>query len=127
MTATPARIRRCIRAEEFAQVTNPAVKAARPDARPQGRDENFVVDSFFVSTAVAQKLLEERFAFQSSYRLDEAAETRVPLGIGTDIEVAPRLPYARMIDATRALDRPMLIAGIAVDHQSDRNSIEAIG
>jgi hypothetical protein len=108
-------------------VQNPAVIAARPDARPAGRDDNFVVDSFFDKTQHAQVLLNERFAILSSIRLNEAAEAQEQLGVGTQIEVAPLLPRARMIDKSRGIDRSMLMKGLAVDWQVDRNSVEAVG
>jgi hypothetical protein len=108
-------------------VQNPAILAARPDARPAGRDDSFVVDSFFDRTQHAQVLLNERFAILSSNRLNEAAEAQDQLGIGTQIDVAPLLPHVRMIDKSRGIDRSMLLKGVAVDWQVDRNSVEAVG
>jgi hypothetical protein len=125
-TATVARIRRCVRDSEYAVAQNLVILAARPDAKPTADDE-FTIDSFFDLTAHAQSMLNEKFAVISSDRRNEAAECDVPLGIGSDIPVAPVLPNVRMIDSSRALDRVMLIKGLAVDRQADRNSIEAVG
>ena len=125
-TATVERIRRCIRDSEYGIAQNLVVLAARPDAKPTGDDE-FTLDSFFDLTAHAQAMTNEKFAIISSDRRNEAGECDVPLGIGTGIPVAPVLPQARMIDTSRALDRVMLIKGLAVDRQSERNSIEVVG
>ncbi len=125
-TATTARIRRCNRQEEFAIARNVAVLAARPDARPT-REDNYTIESFFDSAAHAQAMLNEKFAFLSANRRHEAAECRVPLRIGVDVAVAPVMPRARMIDSARNLDATMVITGMAVDLETERNSIEAVG
>lgn len=125
-TAKVERIRRCVRDSEYAVAQNLVILAARPDAKPAGEDE-FTIDSMFDSAAHAQALLSEKFAILSSDRRNEAAESDAPLGIGTGIAVTPLLPRARMIDAERSVDRVMVIKGLAVDRQAERNSIEAVG
>lgn len=126
MTATPARIRRCIRESEFAVRQDPAILAVRPDARPAGGDD-YTTESFFDLAAHAQVMTNERFSIMSAIRRGEAAESSEPLRIGRDVPLTPALPRAKMVDRTRGLDRSMLITGLAVDHQSERNSIEARG
>jgi hypothetical protein len=125
-TATPSRISRCSRDYSYATASNPAVLAARPDAKPQGGDE-FTIDSFFDNVADAQVMLDEKFAVLASSRRNEAAETAVPLRVGTDIAIAPVLPKARMIDANRGVDAVLIIKGLSVDTHTERNSIEAVG
>lgn len=125
-TATTARIRRCNRETEFAVAQVPGLLAVRPDAKPAGSD-SYTIDSFFDNVAHAQVMLNEKFAVLSANRRNEAGETSVPLRIGFDVPVTPALPYARMIDSEGALDKVMVIAGIAVDLETERNSIEAVG
>lgn len=126
MTATTARIRRISRDVEYAIASDATVLAGRSDARPNGRDDP-VIKSMWSSTAHAQILLNERFNIMKNVRLHEAAESDTAFGISTSIGIAPVLPAVRMIDQSRALDRNMLIKAIAVDRNTDRNSIEAIG
>jgi hypothetical protein len=125
-TATPARIRRCNREAQFAVAQNVAVLAARPDARPVGGD-SFTIDSFFSNVAHAQAMLTEKFTVLSSARRVEAAESATPLRLGIDVALSPTLPRARMVDSTRGLDRVMIVKSLAVDLETDRNSLEAIG
>lgn len=126
-TATTARIRRCNRPEVYAVSQNPALLAARPEAKPQGED-NFTIDSFFDDVADAQALLAEKFAILSSLRRSEAAETADQFGlIRTGSGIAPLLPKALMIDQSRGVNVVMTIKGMALDTHSERNSIEAIG
>lgn len=124
MTATPERIRLCVRESEFATSSDAAVLAARGDA-VDGYDR--AIFSFFDNTADAQLLLNERFAFQKTVRRHEAAEVAGFLSIGAGIPIAPTVPKARMIDDTRPMNRIMLIKGMAIDFNSDRNSIECDG
>lgn len=126
MTATSARIRLCIRESEFATASDAAVLAARPDAKPNGSDDE-AIPSFFNSTADAQIMLNERFAFQKSERGHEAAEADTPLSIGSGVAITPVLPKAKMVDVDRPLDQLMILRGMAVDFETDRNSIEADG
>ena len=125
-TATTARIRRCNRENEFAVAQTPGLLSIRPDAKPAGSD-NYTIDSLFDNVAHAQVMLTEKFTILSSNRRSEAGETSTPLRIGFDVPIAPLLPTARMIDSEGALDRVMLITGIAVDLESERNSIETVG
>ena len=125
-TATTARIRRCIRDSEYAVAQDPLMRADRPDAKPVGEDD-FTIDSFFDETSHAQALLEEKFSVLSSSRRNEAAESADPLRIGTDIQVAPSLPFARMVDRSRGLDATLMIKGLSVNTQTERNSSEASG
>lgn len=127
MTATIARIRRCIRDSQFAVAQDPTILATRPDAKPSGNDD-FTIDSFFDSVSVAQVMTNERFAILSDQGRDnEAAESSTPLRIGIDVAIRPVLPKARMRDRTRGVDKAMLIKGLSIDMQTERNSIEASG
>lgn len=126
MTATIERIRRCNRDSLFAISQSLPVLAARPDAKPQN-DDGFTRESLFDRVEDAQKLQDECFALLSSDRIGQAVETQKPMNIGSDIPVAPRLPRVRLIDKARNLDRTMIVSGAAVDHNAERNSIEAIG
>jgi len=125
-TATTARIRRVIRATEFAVAQAPGILAARPDAKPQGGDD-YTIDSFFRSTSVAQALLTEKFNVLSSNRSSEAAEAAEPMSIGIDVPIVPVLPRVQMIDATRSINKPMTMKGIAVDMQVERNAVDTVG
>jgi len=125
-TATTARIRRCNRESEFAVAQSPGLLAVRPDAKPAGSD-NYTIDSFFDNVAHAQAMLTEKFTILAANRRSEAGETSTPLRIGFDVPVTPTLPSARMIDSEGGLDRTMLITGIAVDLETERNSIETVG
>lgn len=126
MTATPARIRRCNRASEFAFAQSTAVQTSRPDAKPIG-DDTFTRESFFDSAADAQKLEDEAFAIRSANRISQAVETAAVMDIGGSIPIAPRLPRVRLIDKASGLDRTLIISGLADDRNAERNSIEAIG
>ena len=123
-TATPARISRVIRDYAYATTKNPAVKALRSDAI-DGYDSP--LDTYLSKTSQAQFFANERANVLQSFRRHEAAETENPMGIGTDIQVVPALPKARMVDPTSNLDRAMTITAIAIDHGTGRNSIEARG
>jgi len=113
-TASPARIRRCVRDLEYAVAQSPGILATRPDAKPTGSDD-FTLDSFWDTAADATVMNNERFGILSSSRKFEAAESAEPLRIGTDVPVAPALPRARMRDSSRRIDRSMLVCGISVD------------
>jgi hypothetical protein len=123
-TATPERIRRIRRESEFARFSDPAVLASRPDAH-DGYDQ--VRESFFDSAADAQAMIEELATELSQVRRHEAAETDQPIRLGDDISLTPVLPKARMVDRSTGLNRVMVIKGLAIDFQADRNSIETIG
>lgn len=124
MTATPARIRLCVREAEYATASDAAVLAARPDAN-DGYEA--VIESFFDTVGDAQVMLNERFAFLKAVRTHEAAEADTPLTPGYGIAVAPVVPKARMVDQSRGIDVTIPIRGLAVDMEGDRNSIEADG
>lgn len=124
MTATTARIRLCSRDVEYATASDASVLAARPDA-VDGSDD--AMPSFFDVTADASVVLLERFAFQKLDRGVEQAEVDGMLSIGAGVPISPTVPLARMIDADRPLDATMLISGVAIDFNTDRNSIEADG
>lgn len=123
-TATPARISRVIRDYAYATTESQAVKDLRRDA-VDGYDTP--LDTYLSKTTQAQFFANERAAVLQSFRRHEAAETEKPMGIGTDIQVVPALPKARMVDQSSNLDRAMTITAIAIDHGSGRNSIEARG
>lgn len=125
-TATPERIRRCNRDVAYAVAQDPTILAARPDAKPSGAD-NFTMDSFFDNVVHAQVMLNEKFGWLSGERRHEAAECAEPLHIGTDVSVTPTLPRVRMVDETSNLNRAMIVTGIAVDLETERNAIEAQG
>lgn len=123
--ATPARIRRIKRESEFARVVAPGILAVRPDA-----NDGFtsVRESFFDYAADAQVLLEELHDGALGFsRANEAAETDTPILLGDDVPMVPALPQAHMIDRRANFDRAMIIKGLAVDHNSQRNSVETIG
>lgn len=123
--ATPARIRRIRREAEFARVVDPAVLAMRPDA-----NDGFgaVRESFFDFVADAQVLLDELADNALGHvRANEAAETDTPIMLGDDVPMTPALPQTHMKDRRAKFDRVMIIKGLAVDHNSQRNSVEAIG
>lgn len=122
--ALPARIARVIRDYAYATTQNDTVKTLRPDAvdgfsSPQ--------ETFLSNADHAQIFTNERAAILQAFRRHEAAETERPMGIGTDIQVVPALPKARMVDPASNLDRAMIITAIAIDHGTGRNSIEARG
>jgi hypothetical protein len=123
--ATSARIRRIRRDSEFARVVAPGILAVRPDA-----NDGFssVRESFFDNVADAQVLLEELHDGALGFsRANEGAETDTPIKLGDDVPMTPALPQVHMIDGLANFDRVMIIKGLAVDHNSQRNSVEAIG
>lgn len=122
--ATPARIARVLREYAYATIENQSVKDARPDAVD---GYNQVQDTYVSRQSQAQIFAEERAAVLQTYRRHEAIETENPMGIGTDIQVVPALPKARVVDKSSLLDRPMTIVAIAIDHGTGRNSIEVRG
>ncbi len=123
-TADPARIRLSVRDAEYARVSNPAILVQRPAA-----SDGFaqIREGFFDTVADAQVLLNELATQLAGDRRREAAETDTQLQIGVDIPLTPAIPRVRMIDSSTGLDRTMFIKGVAVDLQTDRNAIEAIG
>lgn len=122
--ATPGRIARVIRDYAYATTQNETVKALRPDAVD---GYSSPLDTYISNPDQAQMFANERAAVLQSFRRHEAAETERPMGIGTDIQVVPALPKARMVDPSSNLDRTMTITAIAIDHGTGRNSIEARG
>lgn len=123
-TADPTRIRRVIRAAEYARTSNSSVLVQRPTANDGYASPR---EGFFDLTADAQILLDELAGVLQADRRHEAVETDTPFALGRTLAITPTVPKARVIDTSNAFDRTMLIRGVAIDLGSDRNSIEAIG
>jgi hypothetical protein len=124
-TADPDRIRRIRREYEYARFSDSGVLAAYPNAQDGFQQ---VRESYFSDTADAQILIDELASvIGTEPRRHEAAETDSPLDLGSSIPLTPTLPQAHMVDRRTALDRNMVIKGLAVDRHTDRNSIETVG
>lgn len=123
-TATPARIRRSIRAAEFARFTDNAVLARRPDAKDGYAS---VRETFWDDTDDAQVMVNELAAVLGAERMHEAFETSAQLDLGGSIALTPQLPRFRMLDRSRELDRVMTLKGMAKDLGSSRVALEVVG
>lgn len=124
MPATPDRIASSTVDGVVLTKVDPAIKALHMNAEDMDQER----EMFFDDPADAQVLVDELWDWKSAAgRPREAAEVDASLGLGTVVPIAPAVPQFNIIDESRGIDMPAMVRAYAVDHNSDRYSVELAG